>query len=160
MKDLIKKDICKLDIPNVMEAIKERMVEYRFNIDDYDLPSGTMEGRRNNLHKVIMGLNRKLTVSVQKDKRKIQIDLKWSSIFSNCVISWFEFFIIAMAVFRFMGLGGFLISIAVGFLGASLNLALFFVLRFKMISIMKRDLEDIEMAMVEGKFKGRMGGFF
>ncbi|MGA1865892.1 MAG: hypothetical protein ACMUFK_00325, partial [Thermoplasmatota archaeon] len=62
MKDLIEKSPSKLDGPSIMEAVKERMVEYRFNIDEYNLSTRRIEGRRNNLDKVILGLNRKLAV--------------------------------------------------------------------------------------------------
>lgn len=157
MKDLIEKSPSKLDGPSIMEAVKERMVEYRFNIDEYNLSTRRIEGRRNNLDKVILGLNRKLAVSICKDKDRITIDLKWSSLLGNCLISGFEFFIIAMAVFRSFELGGFLISLAIGAFGASINLVLFMVLRWKLRSLIKRDLEDLEKALEEGKRKGRMG---
>ncbi|MBN1539970.1 MAG: hypothetical protein JW939_07485 [Candidatus Thermoplasmatota archaeon] len=159
MKDLIQKCPSKLDAPSVMETIKERMVEYRFNIDEYDLSTRRIEGRRNNLDKVILGLNRKLAVSICKEKDRITIDLKWSSLLSNCAISGFEFFFIAMAVFRSFEFGGFLISLAIGAFGALINLLLFMVLRLKLGSTIERDLDDLEKALEEGKRKGRMGIF-
>ncbi|MGA1792990.1 MAG: hypothetical protein ACMUHM_03475 [Thermoplasmatota archaeon] len=156
MKDQITKTAKKLDIPPVLGAIKERMVEHRFNIDDYDVKKGTIEGRRNNLDKVIIGLNRKLQVFVKKDNDEISVELHWGFLPRNCTVTGFEFFIIAMAILRNFQLNGFLIALLIGGVGAILNLGLFFLLRYRMTSVMRRDLDDLEIALEEGKRKGKM----
>ncbi|MGA1872929.1 MAG: hypothetical protein ACMUHY_04595 [Thermoplasmatota archaeon] len=156
MKDVIRKNTKKLDIPSVLEAIKERMVENRFNIDDYDISSGRIEGRRNNLDKVVLGLNRKLEGHVTKDKDRLEVELKWGYIPRNCIISGVEFLIVAMAVLRSFEMNGFLISLAIGAAGVVLNLGMFTVLRYRMTSTIQRDLDDLENALEEGKRKVRM----
>ncbi|MGA1820631.1 MAG: hypothetical protein ACMUHU_06450 [Thermoplasmatota archaeon] len=159
MKDLIGKTAKKLDIPPVLEVIKERMVENRFNIDEYDVKTGTIEGRRNNLDKVILGLNRKLKVSVGKQKEELSVELTWGFLARNCTITGFEFFIIAMAILRNFQIRGFIIALLIGGVGALVNLGLFFLLRYRMTTVMRRDLDDLETALEEGKRKGRMGIF-
>jgi hypothetical protein len=159
MKDLIGKTVSQLEIPPVLEAIKERMVESRFNIDQYTVNFGMIEGRRNNLDKVILGLNRKLNVSVTKEKEEMKIELSWGFLVRNCLISGFEFFIISIALLRSFQLSGFLISLFIGAVGIALNLGLFFLFRYRFIRMIKRDLDDLKRALEEGKRKGRMGLF-
>jgi len=159
MKDLITKTAKKLELPPVLEAIKERMVEYRFNIDEYDMKTGIMIGRRNNLDKVIFGLNRKLSVSVRKEKDDISVELTWGFIGRNCIITGFEFFFIALAILRNFQIKGLLFALLFGGVGALVNLGILLLLRYRMTSVIKKDLDDLEAALEEGKRKGRMGFF-
>lgn len=159
MKDLVTKRSKRLEIPLVLETVKERMIESRFNIDDYNIKSGRIDGRRNNLDKVIMGLYRKASIKVSKEKDDISIQVEWSGLISSGGVSAFQFFIVSIAILRNLGIQGLIISLLMGALGVFLNLVAFFALRARMISRMKRDLNDLEKAEREKRKRSKMDGF-
>jgi hypothetical protein len=151
MKDLIKKRSKYLDIPTVLEAIKERLVEYRFNIDNYDIKTGSIDGRRNNLDKVVLGLYRKISIHAELSNEELILDFKWGGLISSCSVSALQFFFVSLAIFRSFELQGILVSALIGALGVFLNLVLFFAMRARVISRIRRDLRDLEKAMKEKK---------
>ncbi len=153
MKDLIRKKSKYLDIPTVLEAIKERLVEHRFNIDNYDIPTGSIDGRRNNLDKVVLGLYKKISVRAEMEKDDLILDIKWGGLISSCSVSAGQFFFVSLAIFRSFEVQGILISALIGALGVFLNLVLFFAMRARIISRIRRDLRDLESAMKEKKGK-------
>ncbi len=153
MKDTISRHSKHLEIPPVLEAIKERLVEARFNIDNYDIPTGSIDGRRNNMDKVILGLYRKVSIRAEKKKDHLNIEIKWGGLISSCSISALQFFIVPLAFLRSFGTQGVIISGLIGILGISLNLIIFFALRAKIISTIKRDLHDLEKARMKRKRK-------
>lgn len=159
MKDLITKRSKHLEIPPVLQAVKERMVEARFNIDDYDIKSGRIFGRRNNLDKIILGLYRKVSITISKENNDISIEMTWGGLISSCSISAFQFFIVTIAILRNLEFQGFIIALLIGVLGVFLNLIAFFALRARMISRMKRDLNDLEKAEKGNRKTARMDGF-
>ena len=159
MKDLVTKRTKRLDIPLVLETVKERMIEFRFNIDEYDIKSGRIIGRRNNLDKVIMGLYKKVSIHVSKENDDLSIDVEWSGLISSGGVSAFQFFIVSIAILRNLGIQGLIISLLMGALGIFLNLVAFFALRARMVSKMKRDLNDLEKAEREKRKRSKMDGF-
>jgi hypothetical protein len=159
MKDLVTKRSKHLDIPLVLETIKERMIEFRFNIDEYNNKTGRIIGRRNNLDKVILGLYRKVSIQVSKEKIDLSIEVEWSGLKSAGGVSAFQFFIVSFAILRNLGAQGMIISLLMGALGVFLNLVAFFALRGRMISRMKRDLNDLEKAEREKRKRSKMDGF-
>jgi hypothetical protein len=159
MKDLVTRSSKYLDISDILQSTKERMVELRFNIDNYDIKSGRIDGRRNNLGKVVLGLYRKANVLVTKDNDKISVEVTWGGLISSGSISAFQFFIVAIAILRNMGYQGLVISLLIGVLGVFLNQVAFFALRARLVSKIKRDLYDLEKAAKAKKKKARMNGF-
>ncbi len=159
MKDLVTKSSKYLEISDILQSTKERMVEVRFNIDNYDIKSGRIDGRRNNLDKVILGLYRKANVLVTKENDKISVEVTWGGLISSGSISAFQFFIVAIAILRNMELQGLVIALLIGVLGIFLNQIAFFALRARLISKIKRDLNDLEKAAKANKKKARMDGF-
>lgn len=159
MKDLVTRRSKQLDVTHVLEAIKERLVESRFNIDDYDIKAGSIHGRRNNLDKVVLGLYKKVTVKVDKVDDEISVELKWGGLISSASISAIQFFIVSFAIFRNLDFRGFLIALLIGVLGVCLNLVAFVALRGRLVSKIKRDLADLEQAAKQKKRTARMDGF-
>jgi hypothetical protein len=153
MKDLVRKKSKYLDISTVLEAVKERLVEHRFNIDNYDIPTGSIDGRRNNLDKVVLGLYRKVSVRAEMNKDEITLDIKWGGLISSCSVSALQFFFISLAIFRSFEAQGIFISALIGALGIFLNLMFFFGMRARIISRIRRDLHDLEIAMKDKKGK-------
>jgi len=151
MKDLIRKKSKYLDIPTVLEVVKERLVEHRFNIDNYDIPTGSIDGRRNTLDKVVLGLYRRVSVRAEARKDDITLDIEWGGLISSCSVSAFQFFIVSMAIFRSLELQGIIIAAMIGVLGVFLNLVMFFAMRTRFIARIRRDLHDLEVAMKEDK---------
>ncbi|MFW3146257.1 MAG: hypothetical protein ACMUIE_05550 [Thermoplasmatota archaeon] len=161
MKDRIIRRSRYLTIPHVLEAIKERLVEFRFNIDLYDIKSGEIDSRRNSLDKIVIGLYRKAKIKVQQEKKggEISIDITWGGLLFPFLLSGIWFFVVSLAVLKGMGAKGLLISTLIGLLGVSLNVLIFYVMRARFISRIKRDLHDLESYEREKnkKLKG-MGG--
>ena len=135
------------------------MIESRFNIDDYDIKSGRIEGRRNNMDKVILGLYRKASIKVSKEDDEISIEVEWGGLKSSGSVSAFQFFIVSIAILRNLGLQGLIISLLMGALGVFLNLVAFFGLRARMTSRMKRDLNDLDKAERDKRKRSKMEGF-
>lgn len=146
MRDVITRKARHLNNSIVMEAIKERLIEKRFNIDRYERVNGLIEARRNNLYMILMGLYRKvrILVDMDEDKEKIRINLDWSGFFSSSTISFVEAFLISMLILRNSGINGVLGAVLIGVFFSFLNMILFSILRGKTNSAIKRDLWDLE----------------
>jgi hypothetical protein len=159
MKDNFSKRSKHLQVPEVLQAIKERMVETRFNIDDYDIKTGGICARRNNLDKVVMGLYRRARISVTKEKDEVTVEMKWGGLISSASLSAVQFFLVAIAILRNLGLQGVLIALLISMAGIFINLTLFFALRARIVSRIKRDLNDLDRAHKQKRKKARMEGF-
>lgn len=153
MRDIISKKTRKLTIPLVLETVKERLIELRFNIDHYNIADGEIEGRRNSLDKIILGLYRKtrVKVSLSEKKESVRIDIGWGGLLTALLITGVWFFFISLAILRNMGLQGVLISLIIAFIGISLNLVLFYVMRARFLYRVKRDLHDLELHLEESE---------
>jgi hypothetical protein len=153
IKDRIRKKTRSLGIPLVLETVKERLVELRFNIDVYDISEGKIEARRNSLDKIVLGLYRKARVEIKKDDEKedLSIDIKWGGIVSAFVLTGVWFFAVTLAILRDLGARGVMLSILIGLFGISINMILFYVMRARFIMKVKRDLHDLELDLEEKK---------
>jgi len=157
MKDLIQRRSSDLKVQTILGTIKERLVEFRFNIDVYDHKAGTLKGRRNSLDRMVLGLYRNVAVNVTKDEREkeIDIELDWGGLISSNLITFIIIFLVSYAILKGQGYMGALISIPVGLIFVAINLSLFALMRVRIISLIKKDLKDLER---EGKSrKGRRG---
>jgi hypothetical protein len=159
MLDLLERRGSILKVPTVLEAIKERLVEYRFNIDLYDIKEGTLKGRRNTLDKMVLGLYRKVKVDIdRKDEKKeadISISIRWGGLFFANLLTFVFTFLIAYAVMKEQGMIALLYSIPVGFLFVLLNLALFTIMRTRILMRIKQDLKDLEKEERRRKRSGK-----
>lgn len=148
MLDLLERRGSSLKVPTVLEAIKERLVEYRFNIDLYDIKEGTLKGRRNTLDKMVLGLYRNVTVNIDKkdDKKEgdLSINIRWGGLFFANLLTFIFTFLIAYAVMKEQGMIALVYSIPVGFLFVLLNLTLFTIMRTRILMRIKQDLKDLE----------------
>jgi hypothetical protein len=146
MRDVITRKARNLNNSVVMETIKERLIEKRFNIDRYERANGLIEARRNNLYMILTGLYRKVGIQVEMNEKseRIKIYLKWSGFFSSSTITFVEVFLISMLVLRDSGLSGVLGAVLIGMFFSFLNLVLFSILRNKLHTEIKRDIWDLE----------------
>ncbi|HHD15195.1 MAG TPA: hypothetical protein ENK47_00635 [Euryarchaeota archaeon] len=146
MKDHVRKVNSPLKVPTILGTIKERLVEYRFNIDHYDIKEGSIRARRNSLDKMVLGLYRNIRVLVKKDERSqdISIDLQWGGLISSNIITFLLIFFVAYAFLKGSGWMGFLYSIPFAAAAVMMNLFFFMLLRNRLINLIKRDLVDLE----------------
>lgn len=153
IKDRIRKKTRSLGIPLVLETLKERFVELRFNIDVYDISEGKIEARRNSLDRIVLGLYRRARVEVKKDdeKENLSIDIKWGGLVSAFALTGAWFFAVTLAILRDLGARGVMLSVLIGLFGVSINMILFYVMRARFIMKVKRDLHDLELDLEEKK---------
>ncbi len=154
MKDLIQRKSSDLKVQTILGTIKERLVEFRFNIDVYDHKEGTLKGRRNSLDRMVLGLYRNVAVSVSKDEKdkEINIELDWGGLISSNLITFIIILLISYAILKGQGYMGVLISIPVGLVFVAINLSLFALMRVRITSLIKKDLKDLER---EGNMRKR-----
>lgn len=155
MKDLIHGNESDIKVSALLGTIKERLVEYRFNIDEYDHKKGRLKARRNSLDKIISGLYRNIEVEIRKDEKtkEMDIELRWGGLLVTNILTFIFTFLVSYAIFQGQGTMGFLLSIPVGLVAVILNLVLFFVMRLRLTSTIRKDIMDLERA--EKKKKGR-----
>jgi len=148
MMDLLTRKGSRLKVPTVLEAIKERLVEYRFNIDLYDIKEGILKGRRNTLDKMVLGLYRNVSVNIERTEDKnegdLSINIRWGGLFFANLLTFIFTFLIAYAAMKGQGTIAFLYSIPIGFLFVLLNLTLFTIMRTRILMRIKQDLKDLE----------------
>jgi hypothetical protein len=156
MKDTLERKDSRLKVQTVLGAVKERLVEYRFNIDIYDLKDGALTGRRNTLDKIVLGLYRNVSVLVKKTDGghtgDLSITLEWGGLLLSNILTFAFTFLVAYAILKGEGLIAFAYSIPVGFLFVILNLGLFILMRVRIRKRIKEDLRDLEK---EEKRRGR-----
>ena len=160
MKDRISSKARHVSVPDVLEVVKERLVERRFNIEQYNRIEGTILGRRNRLDKIIVGLYRRVVVRVEKEKKgdkknEISITMEWSGAYSASAVTFFEAGLISLAILKDLGFKGFLLSVLVGSIGALINMIAFNLLRVRMNAILKQDIRDLEEEAGERKGRGK-----
>jgi hypothetical protein len=156
MKDLLEKRDSGLKVPTVLEAVKERLVEHRFNIDVYDIKDGELKGRRNSLDKMVLGLYRNVSVNVDREERgrsgDLSISINWGGLVFPNILTFAFTFLIAYAVFKGEGAMALLYSLPVGLLFVLVNLIFFTIMRTRILFRIKQDLKDLEK---EIRKKGR-----
>lgn len=152
LTDRIRKKTSRLGVPTVLEAVKERLVELSFNIDNYDISSGRIEARRNRLDKIVLGLYRRAWIEVRFDPKKedLVINVRWGGLYSAVLLTGIWFFAISLAVLKDLGLRGVMLSFMLGLLGISMNLIFFYIMRVRFLRMVKRDLLDLESHHREG----------
>lgn len=151
MQDEIVRKTRHLNTSTVMEAVKERLIEHRFNIDAYERINGRIEARRNNLQMILVGLYRKVKIDIDlnEEKEKVSIKLDWFGYFSSAMVSFVEFFLISLLVLQQFGINGLLGSILFGTFGSFLNMIMFAILKARLSLAIKRDLWDLERSMMK-----------
>ena len=151
MHNAISRKTRHLDAPTVMGAIKERLIEKRFNIDRFERINGLIEGRRNNLHMILLGLYRKVKVRVvvNKETENVWINLNWSGYYSSYMITFVEVFLLSLLFLRSYGVNGLLGSVMFGLLFSNINMVLFIVLKSLLAQDIKRDLWDLETSLMD-----------
>ncbi|MGA1820974.1 MAG: hypothetical protein ACMUIG_00445 [Thermoplasmatota archaeon] len=150
MQDEIVRKTRHLNTSTVMEAIKERLIEHRFNIETYERINGKIEARRNNLQMILSGLYRKVKIDIDmnKEKEKVKITLDWYGYFSSATVSFVEFFLLSLLVLQGYGINGLLGSVLIGTFGSFINMILFAILKARIASSIKRDLWDLERSLM------------
>ena len=150
MQDEIVRKTRHLNTSTVMEAIKERLIEHRFNIDTYERINGKIEARRNNLQMILSGLYRKVKINIDlnEEKEKVKIRLEWYGYFSSATVSFVEFFLVSLLVLQRYGVNGLLGSVLIGTFGSFVNMIMFAILKARMESAIKRDLWDLERSLI------------
>lgn len=145
MKDQLSQKADQLEVPTVLQAVKERLIEKRFNIDTYDRTCGLIKARRNSLDMVVIGAYRKTSISVQKDREtgKIGVDLEWGGVAFGAVVTFLELFLVSIAILSELGLTGLLISGLIALIGTAINIILFNYLRARFRSVLSRDIRDL-----------------
>jgi hypothetical protein len=156
MKDHLQKKVSNLSVQSILGTIKERLVEYRFNIDIFDHKEGRLKGRRNSLDRMVLGLYRNVEVKVTKDEKegRLDIELIWGGLFFSNLMTFLITFLISYALLKGQGFMGVMISIPVGLIFVIINLSLFYVLRKRLLSLIKKDIQVLDR---ESKKKKRFG---
>ncbi len=146
MKDQLSQKADLLEVPIVLQTVKERLIEKRFNIDTYDRPGGLIKARRNSLDMVVIGAYRRTSISVRKDGEtgKIGVDLEWGGVAFGAVVTFLELFLVSIAILRELGLTGVLISCLIALIGTAINIILFNYLRARFRSVLSRDIRDLD----------------
>ena len=156
MNDRVCSEAGHIQLPEILGVVKERLVERRFNIDEYDRIGGTLSARRNRVDKMVEGLYRKVKIKVAKEKKEREacIYLEWSGAYSASAVTFFEAGLISLAVLRGLGLEGIhgiLISVLVGAMGSLLNMIAFNILRVRLTRTLRQDIRDLEEEGAERK---------
>lgn len=149
MQNIISRKTRYLDTPTVMGSVKERLIEKRFNIDRFERMNGLIEGRRNNLHMILLGLYRKVKVKVKVDRESenVVVRLAWSGYYSSYMITFVEVFLLSLLFLKTYGTGGVLGSVLLGVLFSDINLVLYMVLKYLLTREIKRDIWDLEKSL-------------
>lgn len=148
IRDLIQDEDARVDIPTMLSAIKERLVEYRFNIDSFDIRDGTLKGRRNSLDKMVTGLYRNVRVSVEritKDKG-LSIHIEWGGLLFSNLLTFALIMLISYAILKGEGPIAWAYSVVPAILFVFLNIALFYMMRSKILALIKEDVKDLDKA--------------
>ena len=145
MKGQLSQKADQIEVPTVLQAVKERLIEKRFNIDTYDRTGGTIQARRNSLDMVVIGAYRRTSISVKKDEEtgKIGVELEWGGVAFGAVVTFTELFLISIAILRELGSTGLLISGLIALIGTAINIILFNYLRARFRSVLSRDIRDL-----------------
>ncbi len=145
MKGQLSQKADQLEVPTVLQAVKERLIEKRFNIDTYDRTGGTIQARRNSLDMVVIGAYRRTSISVKKDQEtgKIGVEFQWGGVAFGALVTFAELFLISIAILRELGSTGLLISCLIALIGTAINIILFNYLRARFRSVLSRDIRDL-----------------
>lgn len=145
MKGQLSQKADQLEVPTVLQAVKERLIEKRFNIDTYDRAGGTIQARRNSLNMVVIGAYRKTSISVKKDEEtgKIGVEFEWGGVAFGALVTFAELFLISIAILRELGSTGLLIAGLIALIGTAINIILFNYLRARFRSVLSRDIRDL-----------------
>jgi len=145
MKETIRRKGEHLEVAVVLETIKERLIEKRFNLDTYDRKEGRIESRRNRLDKIILGAYRKVAIVVDKTENgRIDIEFEWGGMTTAASISFMEVFLVSAAVLRGFGAEGILAAVLFGLIGSSINGVFFHALRIRFDRMLIKDIGDLE----------------
>ncbi len=147
IKDRIRREESRVPIPSILAAIKERLVEYRFNIDNFDIRDGTLKGRRNSLDKMVTGLYRNVKVGVEnvtKD-RGLDITIEWGGLVFSNLLTFAFILLISYAILKGEGPIAWIYSLVPALFFVVLNIVLFSLMRAKILELIKKDIQDLDV---------------
>ena len=155
IKDLIRRDESRVEIPAILGAIKERLVESRFNIDNFDIRDGILKGRRNSLDKMVTGLYRNVKIYVERTSKDkgLLIEVDWGGLVFSNILTFILILLISYAILKGQGPIAWIYSIIPALMFVVLNIALFAMMRAKILALIKKDIHDLERVKKGPKVK-------
>ena len=138
MKDLVHLDVDHITRSDALDSVKDALMDARFNIDSYDRGGGTLTARRNDLTLILLGLYRRVKVTL--GPASSQIKLEWGGALAASSVSFVQGMLVSLFFFRRDGIDDVLASILIGLVMALINMLLFLYMRFRLVRKIKRSL--------------------
>ncbi len=140
MKDIIFSRSGHADVDTVLVSLKEFLGSRSFTVENYDKRAGCLTARKTSTLLVALGMDRALMVCVRRTDREggLTVELHWKGVLKGCSISFIEAFMLALIIGRDLGLPGLLLSLLLGSVGSTLNLAFHIVQRVLLRRAVKR----------------------
>lgn len=140
MRDRVLLDVDRTTRSDALDKVKDVLMDARFNIDSYDRGSGMLTARRNDLTLILLGLYRRVKVTLGPASN--QIRLEWGGALAASAVSFVQGLLISMFFFDRDGFDDVLASILIGLFMALINMLLFLYMRFRLVRRIKRSLQD------------------
>ncbi|MDG6226050.1 MAG: hypothetical protein QCI82_11140 [Candidatus Thermoplasmatota archaeon] len=139
MRDRVLLDADRTTRSDALDIVKDVLMDARFNIDSYDRGSGTLTARRNDLTLILLGLYRRVKVTLGPASNRITLD--WGGGLAASAVSFLQGMLVSLFFFRREGIDDVLASILIGLFMALINMLLFVYLRFRLVRKIKRSLK-------------------